>query len=131
MTYPSNRVVTYTPDSAGRLVSAVDGNGTNYVTSASYNPDGSLKSLLNGSTPALNQNFQYTPRLQLCRITTLTSGTLPTSCSDTQNIGNIMDRGYDFHAGTGMRAAARTMAMYLRSPIIVMPTAPKHSPMMP
>jgi RHS repeat-associated protein len=101
LTYPSGRVVTYTPDSAGRLVSAVDGNGTNYVTSASYNPDSSLKSLLNGSTPALNQNFQYTPRLQLCRITTLTSGTLPTSCTDSQNIGNIMDRRYDFHAGNG------------------------------
>jgi len=98
---PSGRVVTYTPDSAGRLVSAVDGNGTSYVTSASYNPDSSLKSLLNGSTPALNQNFQYTPRLQLCRITALTSGTLPTSCTDSQNIGNIMDRGYDFHAGNG------------------------------
>jgi YD repeat-containing protein len=69
ITYPSNRVVTYTPDSAGSPVSAVDGNGTNYITSASYNPDNSLKSLLNGSTPALNQNFQYTPRLQLCRIT--------------------------------------------------------------
>jgi RHS repeat-associated protein len=101
LTYPSSRVVTYTPDSAGRLVSAVDGNGTNYVTSASYNPDGSLKSLLNGSTPALTQNFQYTPRLQLCRITALTSGTLPTSCTDSQHIGNIMDRGYDFHAGNG------------------------------
>jgi RHS repeat-associated protein len=93
--------VTYTPDSAGRLVSAADGNGTNYVVSASYNPDGSLKNLLNGSTPALNQSFQYTPRLQLCRITTLTAGASPTSCTDTQNIGNIMDRGYDFHAGNG------------------------------
>jgi len=101
LTYPSGRIVTYTPDSAGRLVSAVDGNGTSYVSSASYNPDSSLKSLVNGSTPALNQNFRYTPRLQLCRITTLTSGTLPTSCTDSQNIGNIMDRGYDFHAGNG------------------------------
>src|SRR6185312_13637602 len=26
---------------------------------------------------------------------------LPTSCTDTQNTGNIMDRGYDFHAGNG------------------------------
>jgi YD repeat-containing protein len=101
LTYPSGRVVTYTPDSAGRLVSAADGNGTNYVTSASYNPDGSLKNLLNGSTPALNQSFQYTPRLQMCRITVLTSGTLPTSCTDTQNIGNVMDRGYNFNYGAG------------------------------
>jgi RHS repeat-associated protein len=102
LTYPSGRVVTYTPDSAGRLVSAADGSGTNYVLSASYNPDGSLKSLLNGSTPALNQSFLYTPRLQMCRITALTSGVLPTSCTDTTHIGNIMDRGYDFHAGTGV-----------------------------
>lgn len=100
VTYPSGRVVTYTSDAAGRLASAVDGNGTNYVTAAGYNPDGSLNSLVNGSTPALSQSFQYTPRLQLCRITALTSGTLPTSCTDS-HIGNIMDRGYDFHAGNG------------------------------
>ncbi|OAI56907.1 hypothetical protein AYO50_00295, partial [Acidobacteria bacterium SCGC AG-212-P17] len=101
-TYPSGRIVTYSPGVGGVLTSVVDANGTNYVTSASYNPNNSLKSLINGSTPALNQNFQYTPRLQLCRITALTSGTPPTSCTDTQNIGNIMDRGYDFHAGNGI-----------------------------
>jgi RHS repeat-associated protein len=103
LTYPSNRVVTYTPDSAGRMVSAVDSNGTSYVSSATYNPIGSLKSFLNGSTPALNSTFQYNQRLQLCRITTLTSGTPPISCadSDSQHIGNVMDRGYDFHAGNG------------------------------
>jgi RHS repeat-associated protein len=102
LTYPSGRVVTFTPDSAGRFVSAVDSNGTNYVTSASYNPDGSLKNLVNGSTPALSSTFQYNSRLQLCRITALTSGTVPNSCIDSQHIGNIMDRSYDFHAGNGM-----------------------------
>jgi RHS repeat-associated protein len=101
LTYPSGRVVTYTPDTAGQLVSAVDGNGTNYVSSATYNPDGSTNSLLHGSTPALNSGFQYNPRLQLCRITTLTSGTLPTSCADSQHIGNVMDRGYNFNYGAG------------------------------
>lgn len=82
------------------------------MTSANYNPDSSLKSLLNGSTPALSQNFQYTPRLQLCRMTTLTSGTLPTSCTDTQNVGNIMDRGYDFHAGNGDNGNVFTITNY-------------------
>jgi RHS repeat-associated protein len=101
LTYPSGRIVTYTPDAAGELVSAVDNNGTNYITSALYNPDGSLKSFLNGSTPNLNSSFQYNSRLQLCRITTLTSGTLPTSCTDSQHVGNVMDRGYDFHLGNG------------------------------
>jgi YD repeat-containing protein len=100
ITYPSNRIVTYTPDSAGRLVSAVDGNGTNYVTSANYNPDGSLRGMVNGSTPTLTSSFQYTHRLQLCRMTTISAGTMPTSCGDT-NIGNVMDRGYNFNDGAG------------------------------
>ena len=38
--YPSGRVVTYTPDSAGRLLSAVDGNGTQYVSNATYYASG-------------------------------------------------------------------------------------------
>ena len=38
--YPSGRTVTYTPDSAGRLVSARDGNGTQYVTNATYYASG-------------------------------------------------------------------------------------------
>jgi RHS repeat-associated protein len=57
--------------------------------------------MLNGSTPALSQNSQYTPRLQLCRITTLTSGTMPASCTDAQHVGNVMDRSYDFHLSAG------------------------------
>src|SRR6185312_13481251 len=38
--YPSGRVITYTPDSAGRTISAVDGNGTQYVSSATYYANG-------------------------------------------------------------------------------------------
>jgi RHS repeat-associated protein len=83
------------------LFSAVDGNGTNYASSATYWPAGSLNTLLNGSIPALNSIFQYNPRLQLCRITTLTSGTVPASCTDAQHIGNVMDRGNDFHLSAG------------------------------
>src|SRR5205823_13144048 len=36
-----------------------DVNGTNYVVSASYNPDGSLKSLLNGSTVVSSSKVSY------------------------------------------------------------------------
>ena len=37
VTYPSGAVIAYTPDSAGRLISAVDSvNHINYVTSATY-----------------------------------------------------------------------------------------------
>ena len=30
--YPSSRVVTYTPDSAGRIIAAADNTGTQFVT---------------------------------------------------------------------------------------------------
>jgi RHS repeat-associated protein len=40
LTYPSGRVLTYTPDSAGRPASVVDGNGTQYVSSTTYYPNG-------------------------------------------------------------------------------------------
>jgi YD repeat-containing protein len=41
LTYPSGKVITYTPDSAGRTLSAVDnGSGINYITGATYGPDG-------------------------------------------------------------------------------------------
>src|SRR5436305_8875190 len=43
MTYPSGAVITYTPDSAGRMLSAVDttsSNPINYVTGATYNAPG-------------------------------------------------------------------------------------------
>ncbi len=37
--YPSGAAVTYTPDSAGQILSAVDsGSGINYVTGATYGP---------------------------------------------------------------------------------------------
>jgi RHS repeat-associated protein len=39
LTYPSGRVLTYTPDSAGRPASVVDGNGTQYVSSTTYYPN--------------------------------------------------------------------------------------------
>ena len=39
--YPSGRVVTYTPDIAGRVIVAADNNGTQYVSSATYFPNGS------------------------------------------------------------------------------------------
>src|SRR2546423_5575692 len=43
LTYPSGAVVTYTPDSTGRMLSAVDtGHTINYVTGATYGPDSVL-----------------------------------------------------------------------------------------
>jgi RHS repeat-associated protein len=111
LTYPSNRVVDYTSDSAGRLVTAVDENGTGYVVSSSHNPDGSLKGMVYGSIPNLTSSFQYTSRLQLCRMTTITAGTLPSSCGDT-NIGNVMDRGYNFNSVLGNNGNVMSIINY-------------------
>jgi RHS repeat-associated protein len=111
LTYPSNRVVDYTSDSAGRLVTAVDENGTGYVVSSSHNPDGSLTGMVYGSIPTLTSSFQYTSRLQLCRMTTITAGALPSSCGDT-NIGNVMDRAYNFNSVLGNNGDVMSIINY-------------------
>ena len=49
--YPSGAVVTYTPDSAGRALSAIDSvNSINYATAATYGPDSSLTGFVSGQS---------------------------------------------------------------------------------
>jgi hypothetical protein len=43
----------------------------------------------------------YNQRLQPCRLSVRTSGLAPSSCGDGTDIGNVLDRRYDFHVGTG------------------------------
>jgi RHS repeat-associated protein len=62
LTYPSGRVVTYTPDTAGQLVSAVDGNGTQYVTSATYYATGAEYQRF---MPGIYFRTDLNPRLQV------------------------------------------------------------------
>jgi RHS repeat-associated protein len=77
LTYPSGAVITYTPDAAGRMLSAVDsGNQINYVTGpagpnptagATYGPDGSILSFNQGWTTnftGIANSFSYNSRLQ-------------------------------------------------------------------
>jgi YD repeat-containing protein len=48
--YPSGAIVTYTPDSAGRMLSAVnDRNNIKYVAGATYGPDNALTGFISGS----------------------------------------------------------------------------------
>ena len=42
----------------------------------------------------------YNTRLQPCRISVKSSGSTPTSCTDSANIGNILDYTYNFSLGT-------------------------------
>jgi YD repeat-containing protein len=60
--YPSGRTVTYTPDSAGRIVSAADGNGTQYVSSATYYASGAE---YQRNMPGIYFRNDLNPRLQV------------------------------------------------------------------
>ncbi|HLJ26020.1 MAG TPA: RHS repeat-associated core domain-containing protein [Candidatus Angelobacter sp.] len=102
--YPSGAVVTYTPDAAGRILSAVDsGNNINYITGATYGPDSALTSFVSGNSNSfagIANTFSYNTRLQPCRLSA-TTGAPPASCTDGTNIGNVIDLSYDFHLGSG------------------------------
>jgi RHS repeat-associated protein len=98
LTYPSTRVVNYTADAAGRVISATDGAGTSYISGVGYNSAGTLNTFVNGSS--ITNNFIYNPRLQLCRITAFTSGSMSPTCDDPNVHGNLIDRSYSFNLGT-------------------------------
>lgn len=99
ITYPSGHTITYTPNGAGQTVSAVDAaNSIAYASSAHYSPAGVLSSLTNGTS--LVSTFSSNNRLQPCRISVTSNGAAPSSCSDTTNIGNILDYSYNFSLGT-------------------------------
>ena len=71
MTYPSGAVITYTPDSAGRMLSVVDtthnSNPINYVTGATYNATGALTGSVYGQSSSFTgivNSFSFNSRLQ-------------------------------------------------------------------
>jgi RHS repeat-associated protein len=95
--YPSGAIVTYTPDSAGRMVSAIDSaNGIKYATGATYGPDGALTGFVSGNSATfagVNNAYSYNQRLQ------------PVTMSATAPSQTVYSIGYDFHAGTGVAAS--------------------------
>jgi RHS repeat-associated protein len=105
MTYPTTRVVNYTYSGAGRALSAIDSTGPiNYVTAATYAPQGALYRFANGSSisGAMTYNSRLQP-LQLYFTTgTISSGTLTqlqqAPCPTTA--AAIMSRSYNFGLGT-------------------------------
>src|SRR5436305_10460679 len=69
--YPSGAVITYTPDSVGRMLSAVDTTNSsqpmNYVTGATYNAPGLLTASTYGQTTSFTgilNTFSFNSRLQ-------------------------------------------------------------------
>ena len=98
--YPSGRTITHTPNQAGLPKSAFDGaNGINYVTGATYGPQGALTYYQNYSL--INAAFSYNTRLQPLQIfygtnsvPNLTGSTCPS------NPGNELHRVYHFGLGS-------------------------------
>jgi RHS repeat-associated protein len=97
LTYPSGNVVTYTPNSAGRILSAVDsGNSINYVTGATYGPDSALTGFVSGNSgtfAGITNAFSYNKRLQ------------PLAMSANAPSQTVFSIGYDFHVGNGTSGA--------------------------
>jgi len=89
LTYPSGRVLNYTYNSAGRPTQMVDPSGPiNYVTSATYAPNGSVTSYKNGVTgtfAGVTVSNTYDMRLQ------------PVLMSATSPSATVFSLCYDFH----------------------------------
>jgi hypothetical protein len=99
--------VTYAPDSAGRILSAIDsGNSINYVTGATYGPDSALTGFVSGNSgtfAGITNAFSYNKRLQ------------PLAMSVAAPSQTVFSIGYDFHVATAHQA--RTVATFSASPI--------------
>src|SRR5205814_9033022 len=82
-----------TPDSAGRMLSAVDGgNNINYVIAATYGPDSALTGFKSGhsaSFDGITNTFSFNKRLQ------------PINMSASSPSQTVFSIGYDFHLGAG------------------------------
>jgi hypothetical protein len=99
---------------AGRAVSAVDvANGINSATAASYSAAGALLSLKNGAS--LTSTLYYNNRLEPCRISGTTASNFPSQCSDTANLGNVLDFSYNYNAGTANNGDVMQIASNLNS----------------
>jgi RHS repeat-associated protein len=103
LTYPSGRVITYTPSAAGRPLSAVDqANAITYATAAHYSPAGALAALTNGTN--LNSTYIFNSRLQPCWMYATTATPLPwntSTCTTTAATGTMLDLKYNFNSGAG------------------------------
>jgi YD repeat-containing protein len=100
LVYPSGDAFTYLGNAAEQPISVTDStNNISYASSALYAPFGGLSSLTNSS--GIKTNLYYNARLQPCRFAVKSSGTVPTSCSDSTNSGNVLDQIYNFNLANG------------------------------
>lgn len=113
LTYPSTRVVTYTPDTAGRPSNVMDNTTSVYYATgtcpngvsgngACYAPPGEVALLQNGSS--LFSTHIYNKRLQPCWMYATTGTALAwntTLCSSSETTaGNMLDLKYNYNLGS-------------------------------
>src|ERR1700730_10204636 len=103
--YPSGRTITYTAGAAGHALEARDvANSINYVTAASYAPQGALYKFANGSS--ISGAMTYNSRLQPLQLYFVTGTISPTTLTQLQQnacptaTATIMSRSYNFGLGT-------------------------------
>ena len=126
LTYPSGGVVTYTPDSAGRILSAVDiANNVNYVTGAggpnpssgaTYAADGSILNFNQGWTTSfagIANNFSYNTRLQPVNMSAVSPGTTGTSSTAGVTIGGALNSSTTGGGGAPLAAANTPLASFV------------------
>jgi len=93
LTYPSHAVITYTPNAAGLMISAVDTtNSINYATAATFAPNGVITGFVSGNSPSfagLTNTFSYNNRFQ------------PINMAASAPSQTVFSIGYDFHLGNG------------------------------
>jgi RHS repeat-associated protein len=112
LTNPSGRIITYTPDTAGRPSNVMDHSTSVYYATgtcandvsgngACYAPQGAIAELQNGSS--LFSTHIYNNRLQPCWMYTTTGTALAwstTLCTGTATAGNMLDLKYNFSLGS-------------------------------
>lgn len=102
LTYPSGRLIAYTPGAAGRTLSAVDtSNNISFASNAHYAPTGDLASVQNGT--AIVSAHIFNSRLQPCWAYATSSTPLPwntTACTATTTPGNVFDLKYSLNLGS-------------------------------
>jgi len=124
LTYPSGAVINYAPDSAGRMLSAIDsGNNINYITGATYEPDSALTGFISGASSSfagITNSFSFNNRLQPVNMVALAPATTGTSATASATVsGTLASAGYDLASGTSSlspnRGSNPGQAVYLDS----------------
>lgn len=116
-TFPSGRMITYTPSAAGRDLSAIDvANNLSYATSATYAPQGALSSYASTKgTSILNVATTYNSRLQPLQLyfstNSISSQTLTQMQGNTcpSTMATIMSRVYNFGLGVNDNGNIQTI----------------------